>query len=141
MDPKFFGPNIFLDLKTILEPKTFFGPKNCFEPKNFFEPKIILEPKKLLDPKTFLYPKINFVHKIFIWTQFFRPKFFRPKFFFVSKISKTQIFLTQKDLVWFYAINLPNQNLLNKRLSKLNTLDLSLVILVMTGVKQSQLLV
>ena len=46
-----------------------------------------------------------------------------------SKIFKTQIFLTQKDLVWFYAINLPNQNLLNQRLSKLNTLDLCLVVL------------
>ena len=43
-------------------------------------------------------------------------KFFRPKFF-----------LTHKDLVWFYRINLPNQNRLNQRLTKPNTLDLSLV--------------
>ena len=37
--------------------------------------------------------------------------------------------MTQKDLVWFYAISLPNQNLWNQRLSKLNILDLSLVYL------------
>ena len=60
----------------------------------------------------------NFSDQIF-WTQhfFLTENFFRPKFF-----------LTKKDLVWFYGINLPNQNCLNQRLTKLNTLDLSLVL-------------
>ena len=39
-----------------------------------------------------------------------------------SESNTTQIFLTQKDLVWFYGIKLPNQNRLSQRLSKLNFL-------------------
>ena len=125
MEPKFFlEPNFFSDPKLFLnrnffEPKIFsnifwtqnffqifFGPKifsHIFWTQNFFQ--IFLGPKICLVPK-FLGPNISFRFK----------NFFGPKFF-----------LTKKDLTWFYGINLPNQNRLNQRLSKLNTLDLSLV--------------
>ena len=86
------------------------GPKICFDPKSFGPNilKIFFGIKNFFGPKNFLEHK----NTEFFWTQ----KFFRHKFFF-----------TKKDLVWFYGINLPNQNCLKQRLSKLNTLDLSLV--------------
>ena len=104
-NPKTFGPKLFLS------PRILFGPKNFFVLENYFCTQNFL-----------LYP--NFFGPKFLFNQ----QFFGLKIFLDSKFFKTQIFLTQKDLVWFYAINLPNQNLLNQRLSKLNTLDLSLVL-------------
>ena len=104
LDPKLFGPNIFLDPKSFLNPKTFlaqklFWPINVFGPKNYF------------------YTQNFHLDKHFFGTKFFlTQKMFRPKFF-----------LTEKDLVWSFGINQPNQILVNQRLSKLNTLDLSLV--------------
>ena len=47
--------------------------------------------------------------------------------FWLKKFSDPNFF-TQKDLVWFFGVNQPNQNHLNQRLSKLNTLDQSLVL-------------
>ena len=99
-----FRPNIFLDPKSFLNPKTFlaqklFWPINVFGPKNYF------------------YTQNFHLDKHFFGTKFFlTQKMFRPKFF-----------LTEKDLVWSFGINQPNQILVNQRLSKLNTLDLSLV--------------
>ena len=78
--------------------KDFFGPKNLF----FWTQKLFFWTQKLS------------------WTQ-------KPRFFGVKNFSDPNFFFTKKDLVWFYGLNLPNQNHLNQRLSKLNTLDLSLV--------------
>ena len=112
MDPKFFSNN--------------FWTQNFFQ--IFFGPKIFF--KYFLDPKffhIFFGPKIFFKYfwdPKFVWFQ----NFWDPIFFFRFKnFFGPKFFLTKKDLTWFYGINLPNQNRLNQRLSKLNTLDLSLV--------------
>ena len=84
-----------------------FANSSCLTQNIFWTKKFFWTKKLFWTQNLFLYPKFPFGPK-----NFFGPKFFSP----------------QKDLVWFYTINLPNQNLLNQRLSKLNTLDLSLVL-------------
>ena len=138
MEPKFFlEPKFFTDPQFFLDQNffsTFFWTQNFFRyfwDQTFFWTQHILDPfffgfKNFFGTKNFLEPKTFFWTQKFSWTQ-------KPRIFLDSKIFQIQISLTQKDLVWFYCINLPNQNRLNQRLSKLNTLDLSLVFTITTS--------
>ena len=123
---KFFGPTCFSDPKFFLD-QNFFG-HNFFQ--IFFGHTIFFN---------YFWDTKLFGHNIFLSKNFFGSKNFSgPKnileqqnriFFGLKTFSEPNFFLTQKDLVWFYGINLPNQNRLNQRLFKLNTLDIILVLL------------
>ena len=105
--PRFFCTPYSFAFKNFLGTINIFGPKK-FLPKNFFQPKNFFGLKKFFGPKNYFCTQNFHLDQNFFGTKFF-----------LTKNFQTQIFVD------------PKRSSLNQRLSKLNTLDLSLVVVLL----------